>query len=395
MSDKNRVTAETHSSSVSLNDVSPAVSDLDQEKAKIDLEKSRLELRRLRHPIRTSLLEFGWKEIAAIVVATGGILLGWLTGWFNVRQERIAVDTARLQIERDKLEKTNSELENTRSGLKAENHRLEAQLEKVHRTVSNYDMEREQIRYLSSMNRPLGRDSTTPTIRAEVALTEDADHFKITLERIMVGEQYTDDAGPIVTEPRMTEIIDRMVKIPRLRSLIIRNVTLTRQETERIAKLGILHELQLHRNGLTDDALEPIGALKAVKILGVTCNAIREMRAIASLPELRVLYLHKTEVGDMGLAQLAPLSGCLQKAWLDDTKVSDKGIQDLNKIHGLVLVSLGGTKVTGEGLKRLDSQIRALLADKNQLTKDVQEHLRKRADGPLIITYPDGTVPPL
>ncbi len=95
--------------------------DIEQQKEQLELERTRLELRRLQQPTRTALKQFGWKEITTFFVAFCGLFLAWLGGWFDVRQERLAIETANLQAQRDHLEQGNAQLEERRRGLESAN----------------------------------------------------------------------------------------------------------------------------------------------------------------------------------------------------------------------------------------------------------------------------------
>jgi Leucine-rich repeat (LRR) protein len=85
--------------------------------------------------------------------------------------------------------------------------------------------------------------------------------------------------------------------------------------------------------------------------------------------ELRVLYLQKASVGDIGLkcldqfAQLVTLD-------LSQTKVTDDGLQHLMGLTQLEMLSLDETNITDAGLKRLKDliQLRHLTLDKTKIT---------------------------
>ncbi len=121
-----------------------------QTKETLELERLELEVQSLRHPIRTSLKSFNWKDCVAITVALAGISLAVVTGLFNVRHERLAVTTERLRIERMHLEEGNKELEETRSLLTLEQDQLVTELQKTKEQLVSYEKEREAIETLAS-----------------------------------------------------------------------------------------------------------------------------------------------------------------------------------------------------------------------------------------------------
>src|SRR5258708_5557517 len=71
------------------------------------------------------------------------------------------------------------------------------------------------------------------------------------------------------------------------------------------------------------------------------------------VPQLRVLDLEGTRVGDAGLANLVGLLH-LTDLSLDETAITDNGLVHLRGLTGLEHLSLNGTKVTDGGMKHLE-----------------------------------------
>jgi hypothetical protein len=102
---------------------------------------------------------------------------------------------------------------------------------------------------------------------------------------------------------------------------------------EGLASLPNLHRLALRGSKVTDKAAEQIGKLKSLKQLD----------------------LGNTAFGDDGLKGLADLPS-LNNLILDGSQVTDDGLEHLRG-HKLSMVNLKGTKVTAEGIKRLEEAI--------------------------------------
>ena len=64
------------------------------------------------------------------------------------------------------------------------------------------------------------------------------------------------------------------------------------------------------------------------------------------------LDLDDTQITDAGLQEVAKLQG-LETLWLGRTKITDEGLKEVAKLQKLETLSLGGTKITDVGLKEV------------------------------------------
>ena len=78
------------------------------------------------------------------------------------------------------------------------------------------------------------------------------------------------------------------------------------------------------------------------------------MRYVAKIPNVSILSLDASPVGDEGIQHLRGLKG-LRILWMRDTRVTDAGLAYLVGFPQLEWVTLGQTKVTDNGLKHLQN----------------------------------------
>lgn len=103
----------------------------------------------------------------------------------------------------------------------------------------------------------------------------------------------------------------------------------------RIAPVApLLREIDLSRTGITDQGLA----------------------LVAKCPDLRKLRLDQTKIGSSGVASLLAL-GNLETLNLFGTAVDDTAIDHLAQLKALKAVYLGETKVTPDGLKKLQAAL--------------------------------------
>jgi hypothetical protein len=98
-------------------------------------------------------------------------------------------------------------------------------------------------------------------------------------------------------------------------------------------------------------------------VVGVELSATRikdaDLRQLAGLNELEVLYLSYTQVTDAGLVHLAALSR-LRILILEETEVSDAGLTHLQGLSQLRLLDVFGIQVTEAGADTLQQARPAL-----------------------------------
>ena len=372
-----------------MEDAENQVSEVGKEKDTLELEKLRLEIRRLQHPIRASLREFAWKDLAAIVVATAGILLAWVTGVFSVAKEHLAVSTERLQIEKAHLEEGNLELARTRTTLQADKQKLEEEVLALRNETGAYKRETAAIKAIASIRATPAGVPPKHDVWAEVALTDGGEGYQIAVYRPVHRVNSKSDPDVII-EPRVSEVIDRLQEIPRLVSLKIRNFELSQKDVQKISQLRQLRVLGLHRNHLSDEMLEPLSGMTKLTDLNVTGNNVKRPRVLARLSNLKYLTLRKTLLDDEGLALLRPLSHTLLGLWLTDTPITDIGVTQLNEFRALNTLCLIGTRVTPAGFDQLNlPELRYLVVNLNQLPEPHWDRLHKRLAKLIVNPGPD------
>lgn len=136
--------------------------------------------------------------------------------------------------------------------------------------------------------------------------------------------------------------------------------------------------LDLEQSSITDDQLAILEPLKSVRQLNLTGTSITDdgLDSVASFPKLTNLSLAKTKITDGGLGELESLP--LESLHLDNTPITDLGLQTIGRINTLKELYIPGTNITGLGLtylKNLPALCLLSVADV-QLTGSSLEPLR-------------------
>ena len=255
------------------------------------------------------------------------------SGWFNVRRERLAIETAQLEEQKRHLEQRLPQLEERNRRLESEN--------------ALATKEWHAIKFLA-------KQTYFDSFAVQVAFSEDVEFFKVMIDSH--SNQFGHSTlGRVCSEhdPRIGDVLERLKDIPHLTSLTIRNVELKANDIERIGELEQLESLWLYANNVTDNMLPPLSQLKRLTNIGIPGNPIRRPKALASLPSLRRLYLRDSDIDDEGLACLTGTP--IVRLTLDKTAITDEGVAHLNDLPQMVVVSVMDTAVTADGLKDLDN----------------------------------------
>lgn len=184
---------------------------------------------------------------------------------------------------------------------------------------------RRQIDLISSIEQ-LGASVRTEQSRPEWLRDPLLDQLARGSEQI-VRVQYSKSGA---TRAEIECLLDLLQELPHLRSLRMKFVPLTDEDTETIATLPSLEALDFDGASIRDAGLKPL----------------------ATLPRLDYLVLDNTSVGDTGLVHLRAATR-LEMVSLENTAVSDAGLGHLAALPRLERVYLTGTAVTEEGIEQL------------------------------------------
>lgn len=123
--------------------------------------------------------------------------------------------------------------------------------------------------------------------------------------------------------------LDFLPKLTTLKSLTIRETTVSTDELQLIGSITSLERLTLSNCMLsTTTGLE---GLKNLTYLDLSTNAIRNISALSGMTQLRELY-----IGQNALQDLSAISGCMSLSKLD---VSYNAITSINPLYNLVLLN--------------------------------------------------------
>jgi cellulose synthase/poly-beta-1,6-N-acetylglucosamine synthase-like glycosyltransferase/Leucine-rich repeat (LRR) protein len=139
-----------------------------------------------------------------------------------------------------------------------------------------------------------------------------------------------------------------------------------------------LRVLDLSGTNVTDDGLNelaPLAKLQRLLLSGtrVTSEGMRQLQGAARLVELQ---LEATKVGDAGLELLAALPN-LQRLNLKETAVTNDVLISLKKLGKLTALNLSSTRVSDEGLSNLDDKCVELDLGHTRITNQGVEQLQR------------------
>ena len=149
----------------------------------------------------------------------------------------------------------------------------------------------------------------------------------------------------------------------------MRNAERQREAVAAIHKMGgiVIYDWQVDALGRQLPNAKPFGPAWLRSLLGDDF--------FASVAELRV---HSKEFTDALLQDLIPQAK-FRRVSIDDTNVTDGGLEHLKKLTHLTFLSLGGTQVTDAGLAKLDrlTELQILFLDRTRVTDAGMKHLRR------------------
>jgi len=136
--------------------------------------------------------------------------------------------------------------------------------------------------------------------------------------------------------------------------------------TSPIAELG-LDPSEIHRNEkgqvtrivvtktrVTDGLLKRLPRLRYLRYLWLAGSPVSDqgMRSLSRLPNLRDLFLNRTNVTGTGAVHLQALSK-LERLVLSDAPVNDRGLASVASLKHLRILQLDGTRITDAGASHL------------------------------------------
>ncbi len=172
----------------------------------------------------------------------------------------------------------------------------------------------------------------------------------------------------------------RVVAVPKLERIYLKDCEFDSLCLEGLDGLQTLH---LQNAGVTDKDLEHVASCSRITDLqlsgpGVTDTGMREV--VARFTRLESLGLEDTLVTDEGLEPLANLK-FLDRLNLTGTAVTDRGLETVGRMRAIQLLYLGRTQVEGPGLVHLKNLpfLRKLSLGKTRVDNDAVQHLAGRS----------------
>jgi internalin A len=216
------------------------------------------------------------------------------------------------------------------------------------------------------------------------------------------------------------EYMDRVVRLPRLETLLVGGPEFTDEQLVRLRWMKSLRALVLDSTAVSDEAVaalkealpelmvqishhraiatvndaggktEPylniahrrlVGLIEPMHFWQITAADFdkpfpsyprfgdAELAILASVPLIEDLRLRETRITDAGLCHLRRFSR-LRVLWLRGTAITDAGVDDLRALTTLTYLDLGDTKITDAGIAALQplQQLRGLALNHTQVT---------------------------
>jgi serine/threonine protein kinase len=128
-------------------------------------------------------------------------------------------------------------------------------------------------------------------------------------------------------------------------------------DTFRLVGVDLSSEGKVTAN-VTDDMLARFVALdlEMIRLRGKQITD-RGLTHLASIPSLKWITVQDASITDAGLTQLQPLANQLEELDLEATRISDKGIETLERFRRLRNLNLKDTLVSMEGLRTLQRSL--------------------------------------
>lgn len=136
-----------------------------------------------------------------------------------------------------------------------------------------------------------------------------------------------------------------------------------------------LKSLRLSKNGQLDaTGLAQLSAIKNLEELDLSeCTAFFDdaLESVGKLTKLKKLNLWRAQIGDAGIAALAPLTN-LESLNVDNTRLTDESMPTFSGMTKLTFLHLGSTGITDAGLIHLEPLVNMekLIVTRTEVTKE-------------------------
>jgi Leucine-rich repeat (LRR) protein len=174
------------------------------------------------------------------------------------------------------------------------------------------------------------------------------------------GGHSTLEGGHVVAvavfQPSFTnDDLKPLASLPKVRKIQINSTKMTGEGLKQFAGLKNLSELEVSQNPINDAGLKEIATLTNLRYLGmngakVSDPTFRELKALGKLEELHACGMM---VGDSAAFNIAENLKHLKKLYMNNTQVGDVGVAEIAKMPEINTLSLYGTRVTDAGLAAL------------------------------------------
>lgn len=189
-----------------------------------------------------------------------------------------------------------------------------------------------------------------------------------TLQSLVVTDSEIGDAGiaAICKLPRLqslglagTKIMDAGMKhlasLKGLKSLYLTFVDATEAAYKSLEQLTELEDLSLYGTKVTDNGLKVLRNLKKLRSVDLRGNKITDagIAHLKGLPALREVEVDHTVMTNTGLRHYLAALPSTKKLSLQDTQITDEGLEILRHYPEIVSVNVASTSISSAGVKHL------------------------------------------
>lgn len=322
------------------------------ETEKNDIEKLKVELE--VEKLRRDLNKVGWdlkfqtKDIFSLAVAILGLYLAVKSGIFDAKKTQLDAQNLMLEAKNERF-KTESILAVERNRkIEEQSTILEANLKELQNEMNRYRLtESDLIRLQKS---------------GDIAINYDLmmNRFSIRIEKYagipLAGpgksKQQLDRLGEILS------ILGR-IKLPApIESVEIFNTPVTAEDLASLGNANV-EFLRLGNTDTTDESLRSLATFVGLKQLILIDQKLGKLTSLAQLPNLTHLDLSDAGVNPGEFDQQLNCSKKLEFLFIRDKNFDDASVNWLYQFDRLVRLTLFGTNVTTEGLRRIAERTNA------------------------------------